>query len=564
MQNSDRYFEIKVNRNLDFLTASTSFYRFLGSRLYSTFDKIMPAEDAPSASDKIFEKELNAYFALRLYEADGKITDFACTVLEIQSEDVRVLGLIDVESLYKSVSSLSDEINNDHCLLSLFDCIYFDYVKSSDKLELFKYTPDYRKIDSPELSDYDEACVSALRNGSRAFTLPLSKHLFEKELSGDDVRMSGIAIYENGEHVRTVGNIAATDSDINYKTVNKDQLTGLMLKDDITAFARSLIETDKKPTTIAIVDIDNFKDVNDTFGHMKGDEVLRKCSSIMENEVGSYGRVGRIGGDEFLIVLAHDNFEESEDEEGIRTILRSVKNDIFSEYTDENDGFHISASIGAATYPLDVDNFTDLFLVADFLLYRAKNKGKNRYIKYNPEKHDPVSKIVSERRDSDAMGLGARKGGSKSDVVCKILDFVYTGKEYSIEKVLGDVIDCFGIERIGLYCLDDKKLIYQCGNSLMDAETAGNVAGCLNDEEILKFMNGNTTVINNIKRLGSTTKIYDNFRKAGIISFMHHRFKGHDSKTYLVSYESLSDILVWNTEDFHFYRLLDHIYENIY
>lgn len=83
-----------------------------------------------------------------------------------------------------------------------------------------------------------------------------------------------------------------------------DSLTGLITKADITQIAIDLINVQKvKGITLAIVDIDYFKKVNDTYGHMCGDKVLLKVAGIMEKEVGERGIVGRIGGDEFLIIF---------------------------------------------------------------------------------------------------------------------------------------------------------------------------------------------------------------------------------------------------------------------
>ena len=79
--------------------------------------------------------------------------------------------------------------------------------------------------------------------------------------------------------------------------------------------------------TIAIIDIDDFKSVNDTYGHMFGDEVLRDVAGILKNTVGRNGLCGRIGGDEMFIVMEH-----LEDDESIRTVFRTIKNNVSWSY----------------------------------------------------------------------------------------------------------------------------------------------------------------------------------------------------------------------------------------
>ena len=141
----------------------------------------------------------------------------------------------------------------------------------------------------------------------------------------------------------------------------KDPGTDLLNKRAITDYVRKLI--DSKPdhnVTIAIIDVDDFKTVNDTYGHMFGDEVLYKVADILRDAVGSRGLCGRIGGDEMFIVM-----EGLNDNEGIRSVLRTVRNNIKWLYHDDSRNIKITCSIGSATYPGDADNYNCLLYTSD-------------------------------------------------------------------------------------------------------------------------------------------------------------------------------------------------------
>ena len=576
--NSEAIYEIKVNKKMEFITGNTAFYRFLGKRLYYTFDKIMLEEEVSINSKRLFGVDVDTCFTMRLYDEDGTLKDMVVRIKSIDSEDVRTILCADIDNLYAFYEKLKSSVQAYSVLLSQFDCVYFIYDKATEVIETFKLEPEYKLISKASINEFEEKIsklneekraiceksLTAIKNGMRGFDLPICEEFACGIIAKDNLRVSGVAVYEDGKHIKTLGNISTIDNDIFYKVVNKDQLTGLMLKEDVTNYASNRITTENKPTTIAIIDIDNFKLVNDNYGHMKGDETLRKCASIIEREIAGYGRAGRIGGDEFLIIIEHDSIESSTDDELIRTVLRSIKNDIFTMYTDENDGFHISASIGAATYPADAGNYENLFMVADFLLYRAKNKGKNRYIKYDPAKHDAVEVIVSEKKGLNSKGIIGRKGISKSEVVCKILDNVANDPQYGVENIFKNIIENFGVERMIIYSANEKNVVYQCGSSPITNEMAVEAFGVMEDETLMKFCKDGIIVINNIKRLQDGEHLYNTLKKLGIISFMQHRIKANDGNEYIISYEALSGINVWNTEDFYLYRIFDRIFEKCF
>ena len=125
-----------------------------------------------------------------------------------------------------------------------------------------------------------------------------------------------------------------------------------------------------RPLSIAYIDLDNFKDVNDQFGHLIGDEVLRIIVRTMQKNTRATDIVARLGGDEFALLLPET------DAEGTVTSLRKLHAGIQTEM--ERKGWPVTTSIGAVTFRTPPDNVAALIQRADKRLYDAKENGKNR------------------------------------------------------------------------------------------------------------------------------------------------------------------------------------------
>ncbi len=564
----DNFFEVKVNtKTYDIVTGSKEFYQFLGSRLYYKFDMVVPAEDRAYFRDKISTSDIGSGFEIGIIDENNSLINMIVFVIGRDENGIVTLQFGDIRDLYKSLVSLNGDLIESQMLLSQFNCTYYVYNKAKDFVTCFKLNPDFNVVAAmyaddwyEQVKDYQgeeenskvEHFVSDIRTGIRSFRYCMSGEIFSKTGYGDKVDVCGNAIYKDGVHVKTVGSISNNSANLIQDSIRRDQLTGLILKEDITNLAKQRIEL-KKPTAIVIIDIDDFKNVNDNFGHMKGDEVLKKCASIITDSVSGIGSAGRIGGDEFFLVMDYN-----EDEEELRTVLRSLKNYISSAYSEEEDGFKISTSIGCAIYPDNLDNFTDLFLLADTLLYRAKSKGKNRYIIYNAEKHGPIEDML--KQNSENMGISSRKGMAKSEIICNIADKVFKGEEYSVKSIFNDIVDYFGVERITLFSKTNSKLVLQSGNKLLAPEIVRETIDYLFDDKLEKLYDNGVIVINNIKIFeAESPSLYIKLKKQGVLSFMHHKITGRDGEEFILCYESVVIRNTWNEEDMHFFRILDHI-----
>ncbi len=127
-------------------------------------------------------------------------------------------------------------------------------------------------------------------------------------------------------------------------------------------------ESTKEDLSVLMIDIDNFKQYNDSYGHIRGDQVLKKIGAAIKENCRKIDIVCRYGGEEFSLILPSNNKRESRLlAERIRTSIE--KNPILK--------YNFTISIGVATFPQDHTEKKELLQKADAALYRAKNKGKN-------------------------------------------------------------------------------------------------------------------------------------------------------------------------------------------
>ncbi|MCL6729262.1 putative bifunctional diguanylate cyclase/phosphodiesterase [Sphingomonas hankyongi] len=125
------------------------------------------------------------------------------------------------------------------------------------------------------------------------------------------------------------------------------------------------------PCAIMFLDLDGFKPVNDTFGHPKGDAVLRAVAKRLVDEVGADGHVGRMGGDEFAIVIT-----DAQSRKQVELLADRIINSIKEPYQIDQTEIRIGVSIGCAFGPIDGATVDDLILKADLALYQAKDAGR--------------------------------------------------------------------------------------------------------------------------------------------------------------------------------------------
>ena len=193
-----------------------------------------------------------------------------------------------------------------------------------------------------------------------------------------------------------------------------DYGTGLLDKQAIIDYAKSKMVEGSEGFSLCIMDIDNFKKINDTMGHSFGDKILLEVGKIVLDVLKNDGIAGRIGGDEIMLVI-----NGKTDSNGLRSYLKAIRERVEKMRFDKDGYPLVTVSIGTGNYPKDVDSYDKLFNLADKMLYRAKNRGKNRYVMYNPEVHGP---IIDGELDTIGGIVGYAKPQDKTKLVLGFLD----------------------------------------------------------------------------------------------------------------------------------------------
>lgn len=156
----------------------------------------------------------------------------------------------------------------------------------------------------------------------------------------------------------------------------RDALTGLYNKEVFQEKTEELIERSGNGATHALVcvDVDDFKNINDTYGHLFGDGVLKKIASVLQQACGEENLVGRFGGDEFLVF-----FPNITDKQVVRRVAESIIAQGEAPYKLEGIQLYVKLSAGVAFYPESGRNYHSLFVHADKELYHAKSDGKGKF-----------------------------------------------------------------------------------------------------------------------------------------------------------------------------------------
>jgi diguanylate cyclase (GGDEF)-like protein/PAS domain S-box-containing protein len=175
-----------------------------------------------------------------------------------------------------------------------------------------------------------------------------------------------------------------------------DTLTGLPNRALLSEMLRDAIEVAQSRLSrvaLLFLDLDGFKDVNDTLGHARGDQLLRLVSTRLTELVGNRGSVARMGSDEFVVLLT-----ECGDGEEARKLAEAIIAAISEPFAlDEYEQF-ISTSVGVAMYPEDGRDDQGLVKNADIAMSRAKDRGRNGYFFYNPTLEAPIHMRLSQEK----------------------------------------------------------------------------------------------------------------------------------------------------------------------
>lgn len=267
----------------------------------------------------------------------------------------------------------------------------FFFGKTVTSLTLEEFTAYYDFI-----HDEDKAIVKHLRESIKEKEINYTTEIRFKDHNDEYnwYRLSSTLIFDKSENpeklIISMENVNAQilhEKELQH-IAETDNLSGLLNKNFFEKRVSRFLATASENQTYAmfVIDLDNFKQTNDTLGHSMGDKAIRDSANKISLIFSEQDFIGRIGGDEFCVLLC---FKNDISEEAAKKIinqkgekLRSILKETYS-YNEKS--VTITSSVGIAIFPYDGTDYSELFKHADYALYQVKNNGKNNYQIYTPD-----------------------------------------------------------------------------------------------------------------------------------------------------------------------------------
>jgi diguanylate cyclase (GGDEF)-like protein len=190
-----------------------------------------------------------------------------------------------------------------------------------------------------------------------------------------------------------------------------DPLTGLPNRIAFQQRLEQAVGSDNprdRALAVLFVDLDDFKLINDSFGHLAGDQLLAAVAERLRDATRSGEMVARHGGDEFLLlVLGEGQAKEEPDLDGVRyaaeAVARRIRRSLREPFVVSGVEIFVSTSIGISLFPVDAPNTETLLKHADAAMYKAKDEGRDRYLVYAVDGGDPLAQISMAGRLRGAL-----------------------------------------------------------------------------------------------------------------------------------------------------------------
>ena len=505
----------------------------------------------------------------RIFRLKRNTNEYRYNVVKLCHEDnalkdkgYRDIEIIDIEDTVLLNEKIVSDLEKMRLLFGMTDEYMFNYNKVTNVLKIFHYDELKRVIDyNMDIDEWSDemlqkryvadnerglfkAFIIALKDYNQSISTKINCSIRTHGNIIETLRFTGIyynsGIEGEGEIIgRILSDGATARSNETLELMDElqyDSLTKVYNKKAITEYAiNTLKENKRNRTIIVILDVDHFKSVNDTYGHMYGDKILARVGQRLKEVVGEDGVVGRIGGDEFMIVLNGIN-----DDQMLRGVLRAMRTQIKWEFSEEFTDFMITCSIGASIYPNNGTDFEELFKKADHCLYIAKEKGRDRYVFFRDELHRESYEASVEKKDSQSISSRENK---ELEYLGKFFAEVAIDREKAIRDMFAHMKTAYNIESIDIYYGDGLKAVYSFG---ADADKNDDAMYVYSSE--FKEMLGNNRSIN----VSFLRKIMDNapdfcteMKKRSILSTIQCIIGSQDDIKGLITFNKKTEASQW-------------------
>ena len=286
----------------------------------------------------------------------------------------------------KKITMFSLQTATDRVTFSeLFTPVQEEHYALSNATSLFQYSSLIHENDRQDFLLMLSRCQKEsgwIENTIRFYTSNGRYEWMEVHMHGETVP-SGEGMVISG----TLVNMTSWNSEVNRwkEKANRDALTDLYNREYFEQFTSDVLKKGKLSSAALIfIDVDDFKKVNDTLGHIVGDDVLRSISKRLQSAFRQTDIIARYGGDEFVI------FANGIGKEELSKRLQKVCESFRMPYRNGSVEHPVSVSLGAVMFPDNGHTYEELLDHADTAAYVAKHRGKNRFIFYHPDFEDIV------------------------------------------------------------------------------------------------------------------------------------------------------------------------------
>lgn len=402
---------------------------------------------------------------------DGSIRwveDIAQLTINENGEERIFCVLIDITESRMAREELRLTMERHQIILDQTTDVIFEWDMQKDRIiysgnwyKKFGYTPQYDGLESGDevFCHIFPADVPVLR-GAMA-TIKGGDGYAEVEIRIQHAegryiwcRIRATAQYDgSGRPFKAVGII--TDIDTEKKMIDelrrraeRDALTGLYNREETERRICGYLEGQPEEVcALFMIDTDNFKQINDSQGHVFGDAVLAELAAGMRKLTRQSDVVGRIGGDEFAIFLKNISSRDAAAKKA-EDLIQMFRN-LFQE---DKQFLEVSCSVGVAVYPEDGKAFADLYHSADLALYQAKSQGKNRYVMLDAA----TVALVSQRAYSSlgaAIDSNVRMEDLPENLVNYVFQVLYDTRDFqnAIQLILEIVGKRFDVSRAYIF-----------------------------------------------------------------------------------------------------------------
>lgn len=569
--------KVFVRRDLTAVKATEYFYEFVGENSFRPVSELLLPEDGELLKKAV---EADPFQTLELITVLHNLKDSVRNVyLRIEMSEQTENGIplyqitiSDIHDLEGRNLRLEQTILKYRHFMTLEDVYFFEYLLGQDKITVYKYVngramPQFDGFINVLIQNVEQAHegsdIAILEGQLRTFCAHLRNgdDFFEMEFVSEQEdkgiwRVKGSRIPKKRD---MVAGIITPDrnreQEAYYLTpAARDAGTGLLNKRAWTEYTiEQLNRKDGQVRWLVIIDIDDFKHINDTYGHIFGDQVIRRVAEIMQELVGQRGVIGRFGGDEYVIVL-----EKVETRDQLKTLLKTIAKELALAFDPKT---RVTASIGVSEYPVDGNEYEELMRKADKALYLAKEKGKNRHIIYEERLH---GKLEADDMQNMAMAYAVSKEKKREVITEMITELCASGVDSIVKKEerLQQIRSLFDLDGITIYSEAGAHLVCRNGNYMVEVPDG---RGLFEDEKYLALFGDDDNFIesNTLKLRFQDPAAFAVMQKQEIGASLQCLSRKEGVPNVIVNYDVFNRNRKWSDEDITLLTILGHCIGNL-